>query len=250
MPNPHLFLLALSFYTRVPIPAGAKLDYAKLPEASVYLPLVGWLVGAVAGLCFYVAAQWWNPAAAVILSLTGSLLLTGAFHEDGFADVCDGFGGGYGKERILDIMKDSRIGAYGAIGLILLIGLKISLLSSLPTGIVPFTLLAGHSLSRFAPLYLMYRYDYARREASKSSASVYSPSMKEISFAGVCALLPLMSLPVSTFLALPAIILIICCLGRYFQRMIGGYTGDCLGACQQTAEAVFYLAASALWTSS
>ncbi|CAG7856116.1 adenosylcobinamide-GDP ribazoletransferase [biofilm metagenome] len=247
MPNAHLVLLALSFYTRIPV--SNNLDYTKLPEASIFLPLIGWIVGGLSGLCFYFTAQWWDQTTAVILSLVCGILLTGAFHEDGFADVCDGFGGGYGKERILEIMKDSQIGTYGALGLILLIGLKASLLCSLPALMVPFTVLAGHSFSRFFPLLLMFCYDYARTVPSKSGASVYKPKANELVLAGIISLIPFILLPINTWLAIPLIMLVSWQLGRYFYRHIGGYTGDCLGASQQVAEVVFYLTAGALWTS-
>lgn len=247
MPKTDLLLLALSFYTRIPV--RNNLDYKKLPEASVLLPLVGWVIGGLSGLCFYLSVQFWDHTTAVILSLICGILLTGAFHEDGFADVCDGFGGGYNKECILEIMKDSQIGAYGALGLILLMGLKVSLLSSLPTLLLPWVLLAGHSLSRFSPLLLMFCYDYARTGSSKSGASVYKPKTNELIFAGIISLIPFILLQINILLTFPIILLVTWLLGRYFHRHIGGYTGDCLGASQQVAEVVFYLTASALWTS-
>ena len=128
MPSLKLFLLALGFYTRFPVPKNQ--DYSGLPQASVYLPLIGWLVGGSAGLCFYLADLLLPTTTAVILALIGGTLLTGAFHEDGFADVCDGFGGGYGKQQILDIMKDSRIGTYGALALLMAFTLKFAALDA------------------------------------------------------------------------------------------------------------------------
>jgi len=241
-----LFLLALSFYTRLPAPKIK--DYSQLPQASIYLPLVGWLVGGLVGLCFYLANLLWAQTTAVILALIAGIFLTGAFHEDGFADVCDGFGGGYDKQRILDIMKDSQIGVYGALGLILLMFLKISLLSSLTATSLPFVLYAGHSLSRLQPLILMRMYDYARSVNSKGGAAAYRPSTNELLFASAFALLPLALLPLQCGLAVPFMLLINWRLGCYFHRHIGGYTGDCLGTSQQVGETVFYLTISALWT--
>ncbi len=241
-----LFLLALSFYTRLPAPKNQ--DYSQLPQASVYLPLVGWMMGGLTGLSFYLTDFLWPQTTAVILSLICGILLTGAFHEDGFADVCDGFGGGFGKERILEIMKDSQIGVYGALGLLLLMALKISLLSTLPAPAVPLILFTGHSASRFPPLLLMRTYNYARIDNSKSSAAMYKPSPRELLFAGVFAVLPLLSLPLICSLTIPFMLLVNWRLGRYFHGHIGGYTGDCLGASQQVSETVFYLTITALWT--
>lgn len=245
-PAPHRFVLALSFYTRLPCPK--SLDFAQLPQAAVYLPVVGWIVGGASGLAFYLA-HWILPTStAVIAALVAGIFLTGAFHEDGFADVCDGFGGGYGKERILEIMKDSAIGVYGALGLILLISIKISLLGSFAAAEIPWLFLTGHSISRLTPLLLMRRYDYARSNHSKSGGAMIKPEAGHLAFAVVAALLPFIFLPPGQLLTIPPVLLACFWLGHYFFRHIGGYTGDCLGACQQVCETVFYLGAAVIWT--
>ncbi len=241
-----LLNLALGFYTRLPVPEAQ--DYSRLPQASLYLPLVGWLVGGLSGLCFYLADIFWPQSTAVILALVFGILFTGAFHEDGFGDVCDGFGGGYGKERILGIMKDSRIGAYGAIGIFLIMALKISLLASLSATFLPFILVSAHSISRFQPLLIMRFYDYARIDVSKSGSAMYKPSLKEMVTVGSISLLPLLFLPLVFGFSILFMLLASFALGQYFYKHIGGYTGDCLGAVQQVSEVVFYLAVSTLWT--
>ncbi len=246
MPYINLFLLALGFYTRIPCPQ--TLDYKQLPRATVYLPLVGWLVGGITAVSFYLADVLWPQTTAVIMALITGIFLTGAFHEDGFADVCDGFGGGWGKQRILEIMKDSCIGVYGVLGLVLIFLLKISVLGSMLTAAVPMVLWTGHSISRLPPLLLMQRYDYARDNDSKVSGAVYKPNLHELAFAAVIALLPLALLPAVCVLAIVPVLVVNGYVGRYFHRYIGGYTGDCLGASQQIAETVFYLSVSALWT--
>jgi len=246
MSHLNLFLLALGFYTRIPCPQ--TLEYKQLPQATVYLPLVGWLVGGITAVSFYLADVLWSQATAVILALITGVFLTGAFHEDGFADVCDGFGGGWGKQRILEIMKDSCIGVYGVLGLVLIFLLKISVLGSMLTAAVPMVLWTGHSISRLPPLLLMQRYDYARDNGSKASGAVYNPKRQELAAATVIALLPLALLPPVCVLAIVPVLVVNGYVGRYFHRYIGGYTGDCLGASQQIAETVFYLSVSALWT--
>ncbi len=242
----ELFFLALSFYTRIPTPK--NLNYQNLSEAGIYLPVIGWLVGGLSGLGFYLANLVWQQNIAVIIALIVGVLLTGAFHEDGFADVCDGFGGGYDKQHILEIMKDSQIGAYGALGLILLLLLKINLLSQLPVDKLPIILLAAHSLSRFSPLLTMHKYNYARNEVSKSGAAVFRPTKAKLALASVAGCLPLTLLPSVCSVSIVFILVSNWQLGRYFDKYIGGYTGDCLGACQQIAEVIFYLSLSALWT--
>lgn len=245
MPQLQQFLLALTFYTRLPGPQNQ--DYTKLPQATIYLPLVGWVVGAVTALSFYLANLLWQQVIAVILALIVGIFLTGAFHEDGFADVCDGFGGGWGKQRIMEIMKDSFIGVYAVIGLIFILLLKISILSTLPTTTVPFVLFSGHSISRLFPLLLMQRYNYVRETDSKAAVAVYKPARRQLILATIVALIPLLLLPLICLLSIIPLLLGNVFLGRYFYRHIGGYTGDCLGASQQLTETIFYLSISALW---
>lgn len=240
-----LFLLALGFYTRLPGPQSQ--DYTKLPQAVLYLPLVGWLVGGITAASFYLADLLWPQVTAVILAFIMGVFLTGAFHEDGFADVCDGFGGGWGKQHILEIMKDSFIGVFGVLGLLLIFLLKVSLLGGMLPAVVPLVLLSGNSISRLPPLLLMQRYDYMREDDSKSAGAVYKPNFQELAVVTVIALLPLTLLPVICVSAVVPVLGVNWVLGRYFYRTIGGYTGDCLGASQQISETVFYLSVSALW---
>ena len=245
MPQLQQFLLALTFYTRLPGPQNQ--DYTKLPQATIYLPLVGWVVGAVTALSFYLANLLWQQVIAVIIALIVGVFLTGAFHEDGFADVCDGFGGGWGKQRIMEIMKDSFIGVYAVIGLIFIFLLKISILSTLPTTTVPFVLFSGHSISRLFPLLLMQCYNYVRETDSKAVVAVYKPARRQLILATIVALIPFLLLPLICLLSIIPLLLGNVFLGRYFYRHIGGYTGDCLGASQQLTETIFYLSISALW---
>jgi adenosylcobinamide-GDP ribazoletransferase len=179
--------------------------------------------------------------------LAVTILLTGGLHEDGFADVCDGFGGGWGKSQILAIMKDSHSGVYAVLGLGVLMALKLSVLTGLPVAAVPGVMLAAHSISRFQPLWLMYCHPYARMGDSKASVAIYKPSRKELLYAAGLAALPLLLLPGLCAWAVSPVVCVNQCVGSYFYRHIGGYTGDCLGASQQIAEVVFYLSVSALW---
>lgn len=240
------FRLALSFYTRLPV--GSGLDYSQLPRAIPYLPLVGWLVGCVSAGVFYSAQMLWPVVTALVLTLIAGVLCTGGLHEDGLADCCDGFGGGYNQLQILEIMKDPRMGVYGGLGLSLALLLKINALHDLPTNVIPKALIVGHSLSRLAPLYLMYRYDYVRSDTSKSQGVVSRICLTDFGGAALYALLPLLLLPLPCILVLLPFTLAVIALGGYFNRHIGGYTGDCLGASQQLGEIIIYLGLVALWT--
>ena len=118
----QLFLAAVMFYTRIPVSQNVGYSEVSLQKSIRYFPLIGWIVGGLSALLFLGLSLLPLPTTVVVLlSMVASIWVTGAFHEDGFADVCDGFGGGWTKEKILAIMKDSRLGTYGAIGLFLLL---------------------------------------------------------------------------------------------------------------------------------
>lgn len=250
----HIFLTALMFYSRIPCPKTIDHHAEDLNKASRYFPLIGWIVGGISCLAYLLAESLFTTEIAVLLSMVVSVWTTGAFHEDGFADVCDGFGGGWTKEKILSIMKDSAIGAYGAIGIVLLLGLKfVSLKSLLPDSRVPVWLLfvTAHALSRFAAISIVFTHPYSREDTtSKSKPIALHYSWREVVGASLFGLLPLGLMACyqwqSIGLLLPVIALRLY-LARYFQKWIDGYTGDCLGATQQLTELVFYLSVIALW---
>ncbi|MFZ6747793.1 adenosylcobinamide-GDP ribazoletransferase [Undibacterium sp. Ren11W] len=243
----RLFFIAMQFFTRIPIPAWVGFDSAWLHQASRYFPAVGWVVAGVSAAVYSGAILLWTPLVAVVMSTVASIWLTGAFHEDGFADVCDGFGGGMTPERVLDIMKDSRVGAYGAIGVCLMLIFKISLLSSLPATYVVPALLMAHPLSRLASCSLIWCLEYARLEG-KAKPLAQHMSGGEFLIATLSVIVPLMAmlafqlLPLLAFLmGLFGLLVASYWLSALFVRRIGGYTGDCLGAVQQLSEVAFYL---------
>jgi len=243
----RLFFIALQFFTRLPIPRWVGFESAWLHHASRYFPLVGMVVGAIVSALYVGMVQLWPQPVAVLLSTIAGIYLTGAFHEDGFADVCDGFGGGMTAERVLAIMKDSRIGAYGAIGIGLLLALKCTTLSLLPMQTVVAALLIAHPLSRLASSALIWSLDYAREEG-KAKPLAQHMSTAELSIATATGIVPAIVLVLIGSIAwvvvaagVVAVALASAWLARLFVKRIGGYTGDCLGAVQQIAEAIFYL---------
>ena len=185
----RLFFIALQFFTRLPIPRWVGFEQAWLNHASRYFPLVGLVVGAIGAAVFALAAQWLPAAVAAVLSTAATIYLTGAFHEDGFADTCDGLGGGMTRERALEIMKDSRVGAYGAIGIVCMLGAKLATLASLPPASAIGALLLAHPLSRLAATSLIWRMDYARAEGKAKPLAVRMTNA-EFCFAMLTVLLP------------------------------------------------------------
>ncbi len=241
------FFAALRFFTRLPVPAWVGHSDEQLNQAARYFPLVGLIVGALGAAVTVVALYAWPPLVAVLLGMVTTLLATGAFHEDGLADSIDGFGGGWTREDVLRIMKDSRIGSYGAIGIGMALLTKAAalaeLLAVLPAPTFFVLLVAGHGVSRFASTTLIYALDYAREDDSSKSKPLATRMGKgELLVAALFGLAPCLLLPpLQVGIALVMVALLTLLAARYFIRRIGGYTGDCLGATQQLTEIAFYL---------
>ena len=235
------FFGAVRFFTRLPVPAWVGHSSEALERSSRYFPAVGLIVGGLAAIVFAATSLVWPKTLAVLASMAATLYATGAFHEDGWGDMVDGFGGGWGKERILAIMKDSRIGSYGAVALIMVLLTKFCALVEIDLLMIPVTLLAGHGFSRLCAALLMSQLDYVRDEQGKSKPLATRIGRGELIFAAVTGILPLLLLAPRQ--SIPAVVLALIAtlwLGRMFKKQIGGYTGDCLGATQQLSEVAFY----------
>lgn len=243
--EPRALAAAVVFFTRLPLPALAPLTPQDEANAAAYWPLVGAAIGGCVAAAWWLAAQAFPAGIAAGLALAVGLLLTGALHEDGFSNVCDGFGGGGSRERVLAIMRDSRIGAYGTIGLVMLLGLKWRAMAALPAPLLPGALIAAHALSRFCILLIAAALPYARTGSRPAGRMAPRFDLRLAAAAGF-ALAPLLLLPARAAplcLAAAALAGLFCAL--WFQRRLGGYTGDCLGAAQQVCEVCVLLAALA-----
>ncbi len=267
-----LIFTALMFYTRVPCPRWVGFSETQLRESVRYLPVVGWFVGSVSATVIWLASYFFSIELSIALSMIVSLFITGAFHEDGLADVCDGFGGGWTRESILTIMKDSRIGTYGSVSLISVLGLKFLLLRDLFNNVtaesfsligwVFCVMICAHGLSRWMAITMIISHDYVRENETSKSKPVVKDGLRWASFstwlAALFAHIPLLFLwlfPISSSLMelvgkLSLLLLLMyitkVLMARFFRKWIGGYTGDCLGAIQQVTELVFYLGLVAL----
>jgi adenosylcobinamide-GDP ribazoletransferase len=265
------FLLAVQFFTRIPI-TGRLAEWvgfspAMLRASAGHFPGVGVLVGAVAAGVYALLAALlpdtaYAPLVAAVLSTVVTVLLTGGFHEDGLADVADGLGGSYDKARALEIMKDSRVGAFGAMALVLALLAKVALLALLGTveGVpegwdesplkgwyVCSALFAGHVVSRTLPLLLIYWLPHVGDSAaskSKPLADQISLNSLLIAFAWCfMALALILYAQAATDLIVACSLAFIALLWMHslFKRRLQGFTGDCLGATQQVCEIAFYL---------
>ena len=252
------FLLALQFFTRVPLPRrlARQVGYSlEMQQASLaYFPLVGVLVGAVGALCFVAALHLLpdvgaTPWVAAVLSVVATVMLTGAFHEDGLADLADGLGGHVSRARALEIMKDSRLGSYGAIALGLSLLLRIGLivaLAQIDEVLAAWALFAGHAFSRLMPVWVAAALPYARVSDSKSAAMASRVGSRIVFGALFWSLLALLiafrRYPGTFWLTgVAACALAWLLMYRVLRRRLQGYTGDALGATQQVCELAFYL---------
>ncbi len=246
----ELFFNALRFFTRLPVPAWVGHSEELLNHAARYFPLVGVVVGLIAAAVYLLAAAVLPESIAIVLSMAVTLLATGAFHEDGFADTCDGFGGGWDKAQVLTIMKDSRIGAYGAIGIVMMLLGKFLALREIGGDRVAVALIVAHPLSRLASTTLIHALDYVRDDAdARAKPLAHRLGRGELIFATALGLAPMLLLtPLEGVCAGALVVATTFAFARYSVRRIGGYTGDCLGACQQLAEIGAYLGILIAWS--
>jgi adenosylcobinamide-GDP ribazoletransferase len=235
----RLWLVALIFFTRMPVKV-ADFKESDLNRSGKYFPLVGILVGLVAAAVFGLGVMLLPFQLAVLASMGASIWLTGAFHEDGLADAADGLGGSWEKEQVLTIMQDSRLGTYGAIALFMILLTKFEALAHLSAPLLPGIMLAGHSLSRFAALLVIYTQNYVRPNG-KAKPLATQLTRQELVLSGCFGLLPLLLLSHRLWLGLVPVVVVWLWFSHKLKKRLGGYTGDCLGAMQQLCEVAFYL---------
>ena len=238
-----IFCLAVQFLTRLPVGRGVEWSPERMAATPRWYGAVGMLVGAISALVFWLAALALPPVVAVLLAVVAGVMATGALHEDGFADCCDGLGGAGDRDRVLEIMRDPRVGTYGVLGLGLLMAVKVAALTALPATVVPLALFAGHALSRASMVVAIATSAYIRAEGAGKSVSASRRDVWIASGTGIVAALPLMLVADESVIALG---LVGTALGhmlmRYtYERRLGGHTGDCLGAVQQSSETGCYL---------
>ncbi|MEL7029573.1 MAG: adenosylcobinamide-GDP ribazoletransferase, partial [Pseudomonadota bacterium] len=214
-----------------------------------YNPLVGALVGGLSALVFLCAQTLFPVTIATLLAIAAGLIVTGAFHEDGLADTFDGIGGGLTRRKALEIMKDSRLGTYGTLALIIALALKASALLTLAPAVILAGLIAGHGLSRLSSVLVIATSRYVREEGTgKPVAGAVSRCSLVIALttggaivAGWCALQPANALLWAGSGLLAGHVL----MRLFFEPKLGGYSGDTLGAVQQASEIGFYLGLAA-----
>ncbi|TQV74992.1 adenosylcobinamide-GDP ribazoletransferase [Aliikangiella marina] len=236
----NLVMIALTFLTRIPSPILINFSQSSLNQASRYFPLIGFLVGIITAGIYWVFAKFLPSDIAIVISMIMSLLLTGGFHEDGLADTCDGLGGGFERSHKLSIMKDSRIGTYGALAVWSVLTLKFLLLSHMQEVVI--ALLVAHPLSRTVSTMMIPLLPYVQ-DAEQSKSKPLAESQNHLDWV-IALLIGSLSLLMVSHLAVALVVVlsILMVIARAFLlRQIGGFTGDTLGGLQQVAEIIIYL---------
>ena len=244
MTNPlAAFLAAWMFLTRIPVRTKA-LSEADFEAAPAFYPLVGMLIGMIGALAFLTGRMIGGGFIAAIFACAATLLATGAFHEDGLADLFDGLGAST-PERMMEIMRDSRLGTFGAAALFLALGLKVAALATMPPVLALAALPVAHGLSRLSAVVVIATSTYARPEgiAKPVAAGVAHSALIVAALSGVGALV---AFGFFAGMGGTVCVLVGLCMGHLatrllFEPKLGGYTGDCLGAVQQLSEIGFYL---------
>lgn len=235
-----IFILSLQFLTRIPVRSDGHYSELRMAEIPRYFPLVGALVGALGGAVFFVAHELLSLGSALLISVAATMALTGAFHEDGLADTFDGIGGGINKAMALEIMRDSRLGTYGTLAVVVALLLKIALLSELPAHHIPTALVFGHALSRLSSVLVLIQGRYVRGQgAGKPVAQSLSAKSTWVAMTTAMAVTLLtwffvggVPVIIATGIMLAAHFL----LRLWINQKIAGYTGDTLGSIQQISE--------------
>lgn len=230
------FFTAVMFLTRLPVVQYADHQPDDLTRSVVYFPLVGMIVGAISGAVAYLVGLAFPPMVAVAFGLGATAIVTGCFHEDAFADVCDGFGG-YEPKRRLEIMRDSRVGSFGVVGVVLLIAAKIGVITALSPKDAAFAFVATYAMGRWSILYMLWRSRYVTDPTSMAKPFVSGATLGRL-FIGALIAVPAFAW-FKFWPILPAFLLAIVITelaSRFFRGWLGGITGDALGATNQVVE--------------
>lgn len=242
IPLLRLFATAVTFLTRLPLARWSYAEPERLAQASVFFPLVGAVVGAIAAGAAWLSLQLLPPALAPWCALATAIAVTGGFHEDGLADTADGLGGGFSRERKLEIMRDSRIGSYAGLALIVVLGGKYLALAQLSPANLFLALGLGHVLARWSVLPLAALLPYAREGAAANKPVADGIGARQVIAATLLGAALVAAAGWLAVLAALVSLIVVALAGVYFRRQLGGITGDTLGAANQFVELACYLA--------
>lgn len=239
------FVLALQFFTRLPIKISKAYSEERMAASVRYFPLVGLLIGIIASTAYQFSLFIFPAIVAILVSIAVTALITGGLHEDGLADTFDGIGGGSTAAHALEIMKDSRVGVFGLMALTFALAIKVVSLATLPATTIAITLIGAHGLSRWSTVLVMATSSYVRENGTgKPTSKKISKGAFAFATLSAIAAIALLYFKLSPLMAGGSVIGLAIShllIRLFFERKIGGYTGDCLGATQQVSELGIYL---------
>ena len=235
------YFVAQTFMTRLPSPVKLQWSDSELAQSTPWFALVGIVVGLIAALGWWIGYTGWSATLAAVFAVTASVLATGAVHEDGLADSADGIGGAFELEKKLTIMRDSRIGTYGSVALILVIVAKVSAISLLNPTTAMSTIIGAHMLGRWTSVPLI-KYNRYVREQGTGKPFASAVTLQHVVISSIFVLLcSLVCFAGKTLLVIPLVLAGLWCAQWYVRRKLGGITGDVLGAINSLTELLVYL---------
>ena len=239
------YFIAQMFLTRVPSPTSIEWSDKELAASTPYFPAVGIVVGLIASLAWLAGYVGWGPNLAALFAVAASIIATGAFHEDGLADAADGIGGAFNIEKKLAIMRDSRVGTYGSIALILIVLAKILALTLVEPVSVPGILITAHVVARWSSLPLIYNNTYVRKQGTGKpfAATVNAQRLSAASLFTIICVIGCVQLKAITVVLVAVLTVLVA--QWYVRRKLGGITGDVLGAVNSITELMMYLTLTA-----
>ena len=239
---------AWQFLTRIPLPARWRGEHGLSPGAIVYFPGIGLAIGAITGTVIVLGGRVWPMWVAVLLGLALEAIVTGALHEDALADFCDAFGGGWTRDDVLRILKDSRIGAYGALAIVLYVGLRVATLANLERPLVLAAIFVSAGVGRGAMAGAMALLGPIEGRASLASRlqpdDVRRYALIAVVIAALASLMFVAVAPWKAVVILVVVPIVVLLFVAYVRKRIGGMTGDCLGALCAIVQVVVLLIAS------
>jgi adenosylcobinamide-GDP ribazoletransferase len=233
-------LTAFQFLTRIPLPS-PRHETDSLARAIKFFPFVGLVVGCGAALLHRLLIPHLSRSVVALVLVVYFVLITGCLHEDGLADTADGFGGGRDKDQILIILKDSRIGSYGATALVVSLLARYLLLASLPLEHFAAYVISAHVLCRWSSLPLSYFLAPAREQDGQGFRIAQRTSISSLAIGSIFSFgVVIFALRRAAVAPILAALLVVILSGWFYYRRIGGVTGDCFGATNQLAEIAVY----------
>ncbi len=249
-PLVNRYFVAQMFLTRLPSPGRLRWSEAELAASTVFFPVVGIVVGAIASLTWYLGAALWSDTIAALLAVGVAILVTGAFHEDGLADSADGLGGAFDVNRKLQIMRDSRIGTYGSVLLLFVVLAKVFSIAQIHSVTMVGALVAAHVIARFTSLPLIKNNTYVREEGTGKPFAATVNQQQLVIASAVTLAVTIIALGWRAAIVIPVVVLFVWSAQWYLRRKIGGVTGDVLGAVNSLTELLVYLVLSVAWSAS